>query len=195
MTLQQKFYEKSLIERSYLKLIFDNLPKNYDYKTYMTPADGKDIYDAILLRFEKNSSKLIDRYIIEIKVRDTHYPELMLERIKYNDLKRLRTRLDNKTNSECYTEIKSRLVYISVTPQGTYWFDLDKLQSSFNWTTERHWRSTTNKAAGKIEKELTLINIKMAKHFNIKTGDYFNKQATERLMVSHSRTKQLGIIF
>lgn len=195
MTLQQKFYEKSLIERSYLKLIFDNLPKNYDYKSYMTSADGKDIYDAFLLRFEKNSSKLIDRYIIEIKIRDTHYPELMLEKIKFEDLKRLRTQLDKKTNAECYTNIKSRLVYISVTPQGAYWFDLDKLQSSFNWTTERHWKSTTNKAAGKIEKDLTLINIKMAKHFNIKTGDYINKIATEKMMVNHNRTKQLGIIF
>lgn len=195
MTTQQKFYEKSLLERAYLKLIFDKLPTTYDYKTWMTPADGFDVYDGVILKFEKGTSKLIDRYLIECKVRDAFYPELLFEKIKYDDLRKERTKMDRKTNKECYTDIRSRIVYISVTPQGTYWYDIDKLEKDFKWVNELHWVSTTDKSKGKINKIVTNIDHKLARPFNIKTGDYINKKATETMMINHNRTKQLGIIF
>lgn len=195
MTTQQKFYENALLERAYLKLIFDKLPTTYDYKTWMTPADGFDVYDGVILKFEKGTSKLIDRIICEIKVRDKFYPELIFEKIKYDDLRKERTKMDRKTNKECYTDIRSRIVYINVTPVGTYWYDIDKLEKDFEWVNEMHWVSTTDKSKGKINKILTKIDHKLARPFNIKTGDYVNHKATETMMINHNRTKQLGIIF
>ncbi len=103
--------------------------------------------------------------------------------------------MDKKTNTECYTNIRSRIIYINVTPQGTYWFDIDKLQNDFEWVYESHWASTTDKSKGKIDKEITKIDYKKGRLFPIKTGDYTNPKMTERMMINHSRTKQLGIIF
>jgi hypothetical protein len=80
-TTQTKFYERSLLERGYLKMIFDKLPTAYDYKTWMTPAEGYDVYDGVIFRFEKGTSKLIDRMIVEVKVRATYYDKLYLEKI------------------------------------------------------------------------------------------------------------------
>lgn len=195
MNTQQKFYEKSLLERAYLKMIFDKLPTTYDYKTWMTPADGFDVYDGVILRFKKGTSELVDRMIIEIKIRDKFYPELIFEKIKYDDLKKARRSMDLKTKKECYIDVKTRIIYINVTPEGSFFFDIDKLSKDFEWVNELHWVSTTDKSKGRINKILTKIDHIKAKRFNIKTGDYINPKATEIMMVNHHRTKQLGIIF
>ena len=152
MNTQQKFYEKSLLERAYLKMIFDKLPTTYDYKTWMTPADGFDVYDGVILRFEKGTSTLVDRMIIEIKVRDKFYPELIFEKIKYDDLKKVRRIMDLKTKKECFIDVKTRIIYVNVTPQGSFFFDIDKLSKDFEWVNEMHWVSTTDKSKGKINK-------------------------------------------
>lgn len=192
---QIKFYEKSLLERGYLKMIFDKLPTAYDYKTWMTQAEGYEVYDGVILRFEKGTSKLIDRMIVEVKVRDKFYPELILEKIKYDDLKKVRRQMDAKTKKECYTDVKTRLIYINITPQGSFFFDLDKLQKDFNWVEELHWVSTTDKSKGKVMKSLTKIDYTKGRPYNIKTGDYINKKAVETMSVNHNRMRQLGIIF
>ena len=194
-TIQMKFYEKSLLERGYLKLIFDKLPTAYDYKTWMTPAESYEVYDGVIFRFEKGTSKLIDRMIVEVKVRDKFYNELILEKIKFNDLKKVRRQMDTKTKKECYMDVKTRLIYINITPQGSYFFDLDKLEKSFSWIEEMHWVSTTDKSKGKVMKSLTKIDYTKGKPYTIKTGDYINKKAVEIMSVNHSRTRQLGIIF
>ena len=195
MNTQQKFYEKSLLERAYLKMIFDKLPTTYDYKTWMTPADGFDVYDGVILRFKKGTSELVDRMIIEVKIRDQFYPELIFEKIKYDDLKKARRSMDLKTKKECYIDVKTRIIYINVTPEGSFFFDIDKLSKDFEWVNELHWVSTTDKSKGRINKILTKIDHIKAKRFNIKTGDYINQKATQIMMVNHQRTKQLGIIF
>ena len=195
MNTQNKFYEKALLERAYLKMIFDKLPTSYDYKTWMTPAEGYDVYDGVILRFEKGTSKLVDRMIIEIKCRESHYDNLFLEKIKYDDLKKARRSMDLKTKKECFIDIKTRIIYINVTPNGTFWFDLDKLENEFQWYNKELWKSTTDKSKGKINKILTKIDSKKGKLFNVKTGDYINPKATEIMMINHQRTKQLGIIF
>jgi hypothetical protein len=195
MATQKDFYERALLERAYLKLIFDKLPTTYDYKTWMTPAEGREVYDGLLFIFEKGTSNLIDRFLIEVKVRDRFYPELIFEKNKYDDLRKERTRIDKKTNKECYIDIRSRIVYINVTPQGTYWFDIDKLESEFEWVNEIHWASTTDKSKGKINKILTKIDCKKGKLYPVKTGDYINPKATEIMMINHKRTKQIGIVF
>jgi len=195
MNTQNKFYEKSLLERAYLKMIFDKLPTSYDYKTWMTPAEGFDVYDGVILRFEKGTSKLVDRMIIEVKVRDKFYPELIFEKIKYDDLKKARRSMDLKTKKECFIDVKTRIIYINVTPEGSYFFDIDKLEKEFEWVNEMHWASTTDKSKGKINKILTKIDSSKGRLFNVKTGDYINPKATEIMMINHQRTKQLGIIF
>ena len=194
-TTQNKFYEKSLLERGYLKMIFDKLPTTYDYKTWMTPAEGYEVYDGVILRFEKGTSKLIDRMIVEVKVRDKFYPELILEKIKFDDLKKVRKSMDLKTKKECLIDVKTRIIYVNVTPEGSYFFDIDKLEEEFEWVNEMHWASTTDKSKGKINKILTKINYIKGKLFNIKTGDYINTKAVEIMNINHQRTKQLGIIF
>jgi hypothetical protein len=133
--------------------------------------------------------------IVEVKVRDKFYPELIFEKIKYDDLKKVRRQMDTKIKKECLIDIKTRIIYINVTPQGTYFFDIDKLEKYFEWVNEMHWASTTDKSKGKINKILTKIDSSKGKLYNVKTGDYINPKATEVMMINHSRTKQLGIIF
>lgn len=190
-----KFYEKAVLERAYLKLIFDKLSPKYDYKTWMTPAEGYDVYDGVLLRFKKDTSEVVDRTIIEVKVRDRHYTELMLESIKYTELKKLRKSMNIRTKKECYVDIKTRLLYINVTPSGSYLFDLDLLNYKTEWKDEMHWVSTTDKSKGKILKSVTYLPVDGVKTFDVKTGDYVNPVAADIMLMNHKRTKNLGIVF
>jgi len=103
--------------------------------------------------------------------------------------------MDLKTKKECFIDVKTRIIYVNVTPQGSFFFDIDKLSKDFEWVNEMYWVSTTDKSKGKINKILTKIDYTKAKRFNVKTGDYINTKAVEVMMVNHNRTKQLGIIF
>jgi hypothetical protein len=195
MTTQQKYYIKSVNERTHLKLIQDKLPNTYDYNLYVTPPEERDIYDGWLYRFEKYKSVLKDRTMIEIKVRDKHYTSLLLEWNKYTDLKKLRNSEDTKKNRETLVDIKSRLVYISVTPEGSYWFDLDSLEKDFEWVEEYHNISTTEPGRGKTLKKVTYIDINKAKKIDVKTGQACDPSKTNQLILDSKRIKTQGIVF
>lgn len=157
-----KFIEASKRERfallNILPLLFKNIKGYYTY--YFTDVYGMDIYDAYVMVFDNETHSIIGRYIIECKVRDKFYPDLMLEKKKYFDLK-------NKSN-----ESNSKIIYISVTPEGTYCYNLSKLiTDDTNWIKEEHWISTMDKSKGKKNKRLIYINVDKSKKLNINTID------------------------
>lgn len=194
MATQQDYVEKSIKERIMLKNIFQKLTTEFDWKYYFTPEEGYDLYDAVLMKFEKGTGNILNRYFVESKIRDTHYPTLLLEYKKMSDLKAEVKRLDNKTNKECFTNIKSSIVYLTVTPDGSYWFNLDKLEvDMIDWQEEMHWASTTDKGKGKILKKVTYLDINTAKYINVKPQDEVNNdvKVIERVMLIHKQTSNL----
>lgn len=194
MGLQQQFLEKSIKERICLKNILQKLPTEYDYKSYFTPEESYDLYDGVLMKFKKNTSELLGRYFIEVKVRDTHYDTLLLEKKKYEDLIKEVDRKDKITNKECFTDIKSKIVYVSVTPNGTYWFNLSDMEADkFEWLNEYHWASTTDKSKGRINKVVTYLDINKAKLINVKSTDTYvnDKVQLDKIKVSQRQQKCL----
>jgi len=190
--LRKKYAKTEDIERGHLKMIYDKLPDKFIYKMYTTDPESKEGYDALLMRFDKDSTYFKDRFIIEIKVRNDHYQSFMLEKSKLDGLKRIRSKKDRKINSECYTNDISRLVYITVSPQGTYWFNLDSLEKDFEWKEEEHWISSTDHSLGKELKKVTYIDLNKAKYIPIKTGDYIDIETVRELERESKRKKQFA---
>lgn len=84
------------------------------------------------------------RLKIELKCRNTHYNELLLEKDKYESLMQQADKLG-------YTPF-----YINSTPEGIYAFNLRKM--NITWTTRSLPASTFNKAPA-IDKEIALLHI------------------------------------
>lgn len=108
------FEDAGLKERWALGQIFPKIIGEKEHFLSYTPPYSYTKYDA-LLQFLNNGS-LKHTYIIEAKIREKHYPELMLENKKYNDLQ----------NSILH-EGNTTLMYIVFTPEGTYIYNLSKI--------------------------------------------------------------------
>lgn len=172
-----KYYEDSIVERMYLKEIANELRTLFDIKYFQTPPEGKDIYDGMFYFFKKNDYKLKKRVIIEIKVRQKHYDTLMFEKKKCDDLKALRNKLDKDSKKQTGDDIKSDIWYISVTPKGTYVWNI---KDKYDWIEEKHWASTNDKSKGKIMKPLTYLPISDAKKFEFTSESFKYNMRTEK---------------
>lgn len=195
MATQLDYINKSIKERFLLRKILTKLPSKFDYKYYFTPESGYDLYDCVLMKFEKGTNKYLGRYIIEMKVRDCHYDNLLLERIKMSDLKKEVARMDKKTNQECWTNDKSKIIYVNSTPNASYWFDITDMDpSKIDWIREEHWVSTTDKSKGKVDKDVTYLSIDNAKlKFDVTSNDEDpnSKQVMKKMMLSQSQSRCL----
>lgn len=171
------YIQKSITERIFLRKVYEEIikSKNFDFKIYMTDEAGSDKYDARLIKFEKNTCNIIQNYYIEIKVREDDWGDLMLEKIKWNNLKSLVKKMDFKTNRDCFLNIKSDIIYISVTPNGTWVWNLSKIISDkTEWIIKNCPVSTVDPSRGRIDKEVFMLDKSKAKFFNIKTSDENN---------------------
>lgn len=181
MANQQAYIERSRKERICLKNIFSKFSNEYDFKWYFTDEESKEKYDCLLIKYKKLTATILGIYFIEIKVRDEHYPNLMLERIKYNNLKDL----VNKYDKRMYNDKPSEIVYVSTTPEGSYWWNLSKYDmNKVEWVYEEHWVSTMNKSLGKEMKWLTYLPITDAKFIPVKSTDQviYDTKVVERIL-------------
>jgi hypothetical protein len=151
--MNNDYITRSQIERIGLMLLFNRIYKgveNTDYYKGYTPEEGFDCYDGCGGNMKEGS--IINRQIYEVKVRDTHYPELMLEVKKLNDL------------TKKAKEFEATAYYVSITPSGCYVFKL-KEKNAYFWIKKQMPVSTVDPSRGKINKEFTLLDCKDAKFF------------------------------
>ena len=107
---QEKFHLASKRERELLTKIIPLLMKNRSYDYTLTPIEGFDKYDGILMY----NGKMI---LLEVKIREKHYDQLYLEKIKYDDLMKIKK--EGKYDA---------IYYINETPQGIYMARIDDKQ-------------------------------------------------------------------
>lgn len=196
------YIQKSITERIFLRKVYEEIKKNspnFDFKIYMTDETGSDIYDARLIKFEKNTCNIIQNYYLEAKIRDDDWGDLMLEKIKWNNLKSLVKKMDFKTNKDCFLNIKSDIIYISVTPSGTWWWNLSKMDiDNCQWEVKNCPVSTVDQSKGRVDKDVFMLDKSDGKFFNIKSTDKNNVDEIQikRTLLNHKRTRCIfeGII-
>lgn len=94
---------------------------NISCRLELTPPNSYEIWDAKLTRFIEDDfgRKLIDTLIFEIKVRDTHFEDFIIELDKTKSL-------FAKVDSENEKGRKAQLVYLVISPNGSYYFNIDR---------------------------------------------------------------------
>lgn len=160
--MENKYYIQSLRERILLDELFKIIYNDkYDIKYDHTDPYGQDVYDSAVMRFDKNTTYIVDTHIFEAKVRDEDYDDILLEKKKYNDLKRI---------SKRYNNTESKIFYVSCHPSGTYIFNLSTLKD-IKWVERSLNKSTTELWKGKIDKQVTFLSKEIAKKIDIKNID------------------------
>lgn len=156
---ESEFSKREFEERLFLKKI---IPISFpgEISHYFTDINSRDIYDACVMLYHPETKSLTKRYIIEIKVRQVHYHDLMLEKKKLEALK--------KKASECDADI----IYISVTPNGCFSWNIKELEETmtFEYKSEMHWKTSMNKSAGKVLKKVTYLSTELANRLDITTN-------------------------
>ncbi len=112
--------------------LFNYLKKHYIYDLSKC-EDQFSSYDCFSTTY---------RCVIELKCRTKHYDDLMLEKTKYDSLKKL----------------NCSALYINSTPKGIYIFNINYIKP--NWITDTSMPKQTEFANNdKIEKTYTLISV------------------------------------
>lgn len=114
----EKFKQAEIIERFYLLDVLPKLFIKYDYDYFFTPIDSKNSYDAVVTTYSKKTGKALKTFIIEMKVRNTHFDELIMEIVKYKRLKSVSKIID------------ASMLYVNVTPRGYFIFNEDIITNS-----------------------------------------------------------------
>jgi hypothetical protein len=112
--------------------LFNYLKKHYIYDLSKC-EDQFSSYDCFSTTY---------RCVIELKCRNKHYDDLMLEKTKYDSLKKL----------------NCSALYINSTPKGIYIFNINDIKP--NWITDTSMPKQTEFSNNdKIEKTYTLISV------------------------------------
>ena len=124
---EQKLYQSSKKERYCLEQLSQqlNTNDNYLYQFNMTTAGIPICYDALLILRNKLTDKIIDMFLVEVKVRDIgeEITDLIFEKKKLNNLQKERDKFVAKMG----TSFTPKIIYIQFTSAGTYMFFIDEM--------------------------------------------------------------------
>jgi hypothetical protein len=160
-----KFIEASRKERFCLNNLIPILrTNNWEWTTYMTDIYSYDTYDCLLQAYKDGVIKR--RFIIEFKLRDSHYGDLIFETKKLKSLKEV-----------VYDDITD-ILYITTTPNGTYIFNISKLikEDKLKVSTIMANKATMSSRTDKIKKSVYMLDCEWAKYIPYKFSnvDYMN---------------------
>lgn len=128
-TLFSKLQYASKKERYALTNLFDYMNSTQDDYTYqfIPSSDNEAVcYDGTLLIKYKMTENFVGHFLIETKIRTENYEQLILEKKKFNNLKREKTKIDKRNIPQHHLGI----LYINFLPKKTIIFDLLVLEQN-----------------------------------------------------------------
>ena len=165
---RDKFINRSNQERRALKeflakILVEN--DNVSYSIYHTPNHDKSKYDCLIRQYRKSDGVMLKKMFFEVKIRGAYYDTLLIEKQKFESMKKLIRDLDT-----------DKIYYVNFTPKNTIVFDLLKIEADNKlvYLNHSHNKKTIAKEEGKVLKEVAYISIADGKIF-----DYVFNQETE----------------
>ena len=181
--MEKTYYENERKGRMLLRELFNRFYSDkYDIQPYYTEIDLCKCYDAVVTRFNKDTTWLHDTHLYEVKLRDIDYDTILLEKDKYDALIE-----ERKFNYD--GDVK--LYYVSCHPSATYVFDLDNVE--LKWISEHHNISSVEKENGTRLKKICYLQKERGKKINIRLDqielfDALNKEDINRTIVKQKQT-------
>lgn len=196
LLVSKKMDEAGKIERWCLEQLSKELTisDKYVYRFYHTATNASICFDAMIKIYDKNFDKLLKILIVEVKVRDGNYDDLMMEKTKLNNLKKY----TNEWQKEGYS-IKPDICYICFDKTGSYMFFPEEMKLP-KLTTMLCNKVTVDKSQGKVNKFVYLLDKKDAKKkmFCFNEQEYaltLLEEAQKHIQEAQKIIKRIGNIF
>lgn len=197
---KKRMEAKGEIERFALNQLVNKLnnSKKHYYKLLATQTSKSISYDGQIFVFDKVSDTLLEKYLVEVKVRTESYDEYFLERKKLQSLRKQEKQISCKCGVGRFKKL-----YVNFTPNGVYMFDLDQMEQDnlLNQPILREMNEVTVESTSKKVKKLVyLLNVKDAiKHINMTISgeeiiNYFKHNidiANEGIKMTEERIKKI----
>lgn len=181
------------IERYCITKLTEQLNKStkYNYQLLVSESWLPIGYDAIIYVKDKLTDDIKEMYLVEVKVRNVNFNELIFEQKKLNTLKRER---NNFVKNQGPT-LTPKIIYIQFTNDGTYMFFIDDLINENlmpQVTTMKMNKMTVADNNEKINKKIYLLSKDLAVKKNFVFNDI--EYATTLLNKSIELTKEANTI-
>lgn len=184
-TKNLKFEESSRRERWSMDQIIPYFTKNgklgYDYTYRFTPYWDYDSYDMIYQNLDDGSIK--STWLIECKIREKHYPKLMLECKK---LRKIKEMIMNDNTS---------IMYINFTPEGTFCWNITKMEKDLPEEMSITYIQCPKETMGdtsEVNKAVILLDTKFAKKIDF----IYNEQEYLRaISIKPTKTESICPLF
>lgn len=138
--------DKLLVLKQLIPILYSGYKTEYfhSHKLYSP-------YDVCLTGYKDGVTAF--KHLIKIKVRDKHYPQMLLE-------KRALEKIQKKADQH-----GAEVIYITVTPMGAFIYNLTKISKveKFDWQEKTTYKATVVKSRGKAIRYITYLSIDLAK--------------------------------
>lgn len=182
-----KFEEASYKERLFFNHwlnLYKQFPKD-KYSINQTPYTGNDLYDFFIQNKETYKS-----FIIEIKIRQSTYPEgYFYETSKHNNL----------TIAKNINPDNNTILYVNSTPDGTFIWNIDQIIHNYKPIHKEMNITTMTSTQNKINKSTYILKIEDAKyypyHWDDKQFIKYIEQNNINEIKTHTKLKEDRCIF
>ena len=172
--MEDRFLMSSTKERLAFAQMKKQLNLFNDCQIYLTPAEGKEVYDGSMIKMDDGSK--VKSYIMEFKVRNFHLDMeregFFLEVKKLDSLKKIQ----KKWKKELVEDYD--ILYFSFTEHYTVCWNLSSLERDGKLNKENRLmnKATMNSTTDKIDKGVYLLKIEDGKKIPFKWDEIYYKQ-------------------
>jgi hypothetical protein len=147
MTFTNDFEKREYLGREALRELKVLYPNLFKYDLHFT-TDTYAAYDAFYHIIDSDTHSITKRVLIEIKIRDRHFPEYILETKKLNSLKKIRKDLG-------FNEDEMSILYINFCPNETIIWNIDKINNDVK--TNEYNKATAVSRKDKVSKDVIML--------------------------------------
>ena len=192
MEFTTDYQRREWIGRQALKELQRLNPTTFKHNIIFEP-DEYSVFDASFISYDYTTHKVVSRIFIEIKIRDTIYPDYILEKKKVNNL--------HKKMKELHLEPSEyRLYYLNFTPSGALLWNISDIQGDDCTDTKFMNKATSSSRTNKQNKSYKAMKPEDAKRFDyiIDSQDLFDQETLRTmkpLLEKIVKKKGFGFLF
>lgn len=146
-------------------------------------------YDAYFMVIDEDTQSIKKRVWIELKIRDTSYPDYILEEKKFKNIKK-------EMNDLGFNDKDVDILYLNYTPDGTYIWKINNIDEYYETESKGMNKCTAISRYNKTNKYIYMLEIKDAKKLDyIIDIDRIFKKITYKIEKDLKETRGLDSFF
>lgn len=142
---------------------------NTEWDIKMSFQDSYVPYDAIAIRYDRVTHKMLNVLLIEAKVREKEYDSYLLEKKKFDRM--FDSCKENAQITEC--------IYVNFLQDKVVWYNLNKIKDDIIWEERLQPKQTIRPELGKVVKTVSMLPTSLAKVIPFVYNEEHNKMLLE----------------